>query len=62
MIREPDELPEILTNELGSLGADDAGRLCQILRGLFSCMRDLEHRVAELEARSAAADFQRSAD
>ena len=38
-----------LATELDSLGAERAERLCNILRGLFACMQDLNQRVAVLE-------------
>ena len=44
-----DDLLHALATELDSLGAESAERLCNILHGLFSCMQDLNQRVAMLE-------------
>jgi hypothetical protein len=46
-----DDLMHALATELDSLGAESAERLTNILRGLFSCMQDLNQRVAVLEGR-----------
>ena len=44
-----DDLMHALATELDSLGAERAEKLCNILRGLFACMQDLNQRVAVLE-------------
>jgi hypothetical protein len=38
-----------LATELDSIGTEQAEKLCNILRGLFACMQDLNHRLARLE-------------
>lgn len=38
-----------LSSELETLSSESSERLCHILRGLFSCMQDLNARVATLE-------------
>lgn len=57
MDRERDEVTNTVAGELKSLGPDDALRLGEILRGLFSCVRELNQRVLELETRPPAVDF-----
>ncbi len=49
-----DELMHALATELDSLNSESAERLCNILRGLFGCMQDLNHRLAALEGRSGS--------
>lgn len=44
-----DELMHALSAELGAMDAAAAERLVGILRGLFSCMQDLNTRLAMLE-------------
>ena len=44
-----DELMNALSTELDRMSSEDAERLTHILRGLFSCMQDLNSRVATLE-------------
>jgi hypothetical protein len=48
-----DELMDALATELRQLDAESAERLCSILRGLFSCMQDLNSRLAVLEGQAA---------
>jgi hypothetical protein len=45
----PDDLMHALATELDSIGTEQAEKLCNILRGLFACMQDLNHRLARLE-------------
>jgi hypothetical protein len=45
-----DELMYALASELDTLAAEGAERLCTLLRGLFTCMQDLNQRVAMLES------------
>ena len=42
-----------LASELDTLAAEGAERLCTLLRGLFTCMQDLNQRVAMLEGQGA---------
>lgn len=42
-----------LASELDTLGAEGAERLCALLRGLFTCMQDLNQRLAVLEGQPA---------
>ena len=44
-----DDLMDALASELGAMKAESAERLCSIMKGLFSCIQDLNHRVATLE-------------
>jgi hypothetical protein len=48
-----DELMLALASELGAMDTANADRLCVILRGLFSCMQDLNRRLAVLEGQAA---------
>ena len=50
-----DELMNALTAELDNMSSESAERLTHILRGLFSCMQDLNARLAVLEGQSASA-------
>ncbi len=43
------DLMEALKSELDSMSAENAERLCVILKGLFACMQDLNARMAVLE-------------
>ena len=47
-----DELMHALATELDAMSTESADRLCNILRGLFSCMQDLNHRVTILEGKA----------
>ena len=51
--KNQDELMYALASELDTLGAEGAERLCTLLRGLFTCMQDLNQRLAVLEGQSA---------
>ncbi|WP_193210999.1 hypothetical protein [Luteolibacter marinus] len=44
-----DELMRCLDTELATMDPHSAERLCKILRGLFSCMQDLNERLTVLE-------------
>jgi len=43
-----------LATELDSMSSESAERLSHILRGLFSCMQDLNQRLAVLERQYSA--------
>lgn len=45
------DLLPVLEGELDSLKAENAERLCTLLRGLFACMKDLDIRMSLLEER-----------
>ena len=44
-----DDLMQALESELESMSGESAERLSNILRGLFTCMQDLNTRLAALE-------------
>jgi hypothetical protein len=44
-----DELIHALATELDGMSSETAERLTTILRGLFTCMQDLNQRVSILE-------------
>jgi len=50
-----DELVTALSDELDAIGPENAERLSNILRGLFTCMQDLNRRVAILERQCSSA-------
>ncbi len=50
-----DDLMEALKAELDTMSSENAERLCNILRGLFACMQDLNTRVASLEGHRGGA-------
>lgn len=44
-----DDLLHALSTELETLSGEGAERLCNILRGMFTCMQDLNQRLGALE-------------
>lgn len=53
--KTPNDLLSDLSAEMDSMTSENAERLCNILRGLFSCMQDLNTRVSVLESQCARA-------